>query len=210
LYVRAFCPAEQLVSGIAIGAAEPPVAFPNTLSAEIFARDIVPVVVSGLCVEARPVPITMLVTVPVEVMALQPNPVFVVHIRALLAALQDGTDMAVGTAEPDVPLATTVLFAMDGKSPITIPRNAGVAAPPEVGPAQKALALSLAETNVRVPPLVTGDPDTVKIAGAERATDVTVPVPDTVSHAGTPEAFSDRICVPLLFPAKAVQPDAPR
>jgi hypothetical protein len=64
------------------------------------------------------------------------------------------------------------------KSAETIPRKVGVAAPPEVGPANTVLAVWVARVMVKVPAVVTGEPETVKIAGAARATDVTVPDPD--------------------------------
>ena len=180
------------------------------LSAAIVARDSVPVVVRGDCVEASPVPITMLVTVPVPVIELHPKPVPLVQIRALEAPLQDGIAKAVGTAPLAVPFPTTVFAEIDGKSPITIARNAHGAAPPEVGPAANVFAVSFASTNVNVPALVTGDPDTVNSDGAESPTDVTVPLPEAVIHDGTPVELSAKTCVPLLFPAKLVQPDGPR
>lgn len=178
------------------------------MSAAIFANEMVPVVVIGPPV--NPVPVATLVTVPVLVSELQPNPVFVVHIRALLAPLHDGIAMAAGTADPLVPLAITVLAPIDGKSPITIPLNAGVVAPPEVGPAQKVFALSFALVSANVPDVVTGDPETVNSAGADIPTEVTVPVPAADIHDGTPDAFSDRTLVPLLFPVRLVHPDGPR
>ena len=63
---------------------------------------------------------------------------------------------------------------------------------------------------MRVPVVVTGEPDTVKIPGRASPTDVTVPVPDAVTHAGTPDEFSLSSCVPLEFPGKLVHPEGPR
>jgi hypothetical protein len=145
----------------------------------------------------------------VVVIELHPNPVAEVHVRALLAVLQDGTESAVGTALPPVPFPTTVFAPIEGKSPITIARNAGVVAPPEVGPAQNVLALSLALVIAIVPEVVMGFPETEKIAGAVRSTEVTVPVPAAEAHEGTPEEFSDRTLVPLALPVRLVQPDGP-
>ena len=50
----------------------------------------------------------------------------------------------------------------------------------------------------------------MNIFGKESATDVTVPVPEAVIHAGTPEAFSLRTEVPLVLPARLVHPEGPR
>ena len=64
-----------------------------------------------------------------------------------------------------------------GRSVATRDRKAGVPAPPLEGPAKMVFCPVLASVAVRVPLLVTGDPDTVRIDGRDRPTDVTVPVP---------------------------------
>ena len=53
----------------------------------------------------------------------------------------------------------------------------GVAALPDVGPAHTAFADWVAKVPAKVPDVVTGDPDTEKMAGRVRATLETVPVP---------------------------------
>ena len=62
-----------------------------------------------------------------------------------------------------------------GISAATMARNAGAAATPVVGPAKTVFAVCVARVSARVPLLVTGDPPTEKIAGADSATLVTVP-----------------------------------
>jgi hypothetical protein len=62
-----------------------------------------------------------------------------------------------------------------GISVVTSERNVGATAPPEVGPAQTWFALCVASVPVSVPDVVTGEPETVKIPGRERPTEVTVP-----------------------------------
>jgi len=171
------------------------------------ASDIVPVVVIGPPVS--PVPVATLVTVPVPVMLLQPNPELVVQIRADDAPLQDGTATALGTAEPEVALPSSVLALIDGKSARTRARKVGVPDEP-FGDANVRFWLCDASDPVNVPDVVTGDPDIVNMFGRAKPTDVTVPVPETVAHDGTPEALSERNCVPLILPIRLVHPDVPR
>ena len=64
-----------------------------------------------------------------------------------------------------------------GISAVTIARNVGVAAPPDVGPENMVFAVCVASDPVSVPDVVTGEPDTLKIAGSDKATLVTVPDP---------------------------------
>ena len=173
------------------------------------AREIVPVVVIGPPV--NPVPVAILVTVPVPVMELHPKPELVVHVRASAAAEQDGIDCWVAGAEPPVAFPRTVLEPIEGRSRALMTRKVGVVAPPLVGPAKKVFADWLANDPVSVPVVVTGDPVTVKtLPGRARPTEVTVPVPEATIQEGTPEAFSDRTVVPLLFPGRLVHPDGPR
>jgi hypothetical protein len=62
-------------------------------------------------------------------------------------------------------------------SPATSPLNVGAAAAPEVGPAQTRLALCVLRVSVRLPAVVTGDPETPNTdVGATRPTLVSVPV----------------------------------
>jgi hypothetical protein len=177
------------------------------LSAAIAANEIVPVRVIGPPV--NPVPVATFVTVPVPEMLLHPNPVPDVHVRAEIAVLHEGTESAVGTAPPLVPLPITVFPETDGRSPMSKERNVGVPLVPS-GDAKTEFPLCDASTPVSVPELTTGDPETVKMPGNDRATDVTVPVPDETIHDGTPDAFSDRTVVPLLFPGRLVHPLGPR
>lgn len=181
--MSAFCAAEQLVNAIPIGTAGLAVGFPSTLSALM--------VGSG------------------DVIVLQPNPVFVVHVNADVAAPHDGIDWAAGTATPDVALPRTVLDPMPGRSARSRARNVGVPDEP-FGDPKNRLAVCDAKVPIRVPVVVTGDPETVKIFGSANPTDVTVPVPAAGCHDGTPEEFSVRTCVPLLLPARPVHPDGPR
>ena len=74
-----------------------------------------------------------------------------------------------------------------GRSAATRDRKAGVPAPPLVGPAKIVFCPVLASVAVRVPLLVTGDPDTVRIDGRERPTDVTVPVPPEAAIVSEPD-----------------------
>jgi len=67
-----------------------------------------------------------------------------------------------------------------GKSFATNALNVGAAALPLVGPAHTLFAVCVAKANVNVPVVVTGLPDTVKIAGADNPTLVTVPEPAPV------------------------------
>jgi hypothetical protein len=66
-----------------------------------------------------------------------------------------------------------------GMSTFASARKVGAAAAPEAGPAHTVFADSLAFTKVKVPLLVTGDPETVNSGGAAKPTLVTVPVPAT-------------------------------
>jgi hypothetical protein len=81
------------------------------------------------------------------------------------------------------------LIVVDGISAFTIDLNVGAAADPVVGPANTRFADWLANVPVKVPDVVTGDPDTVIIEGRERATEVTVP-PVPVATRVPAEKFS--------------------
>ena len=63
-----------------------------------------------------------------------------------------------------------------GKSAVTSERKVGVAALPLVGPLQILLAAWVANDPVNVPLVVIGLPETEKIPGNAKATEVTVPV----------------------------------
>lgn len=64
-----------------------------------------------------------------------------------------------------------------GKSAITNALKVGTAAPPVVGPAYTKLADCELDVNVNVPVVVTGEPETLKMDGADNPTLVTVPPP---------------------------------
>ena len=74
-----------------------------------------------------------------------------------------------------------------GRSVATRDRKAGVPAPPLEGPAKMLFCPVLASVAVRVPLPVTGDPDTVRIDGRDRPTDVTVPVPPEAAIVSEPD-----------------------
>jgi hypothetical protein len=76
-----------------------------------------------------------------------------------------------------VPFTLVVLLSAAGISAATNARNVGAAALPVEGPAKTVFAVSVAKVPVNVPEVVTGEPLTVKIAGRESATLVTVPLP---------------------------------
>jgi len=67
-----------------------------------------------------------------------------------------------------------LLASWFGKSAATMARNVGAPAEPS-GAAKNVFAVCDASVKVSVPLAVTGDPETVKMDGAESATDVTVP-----------------------------------
>jgi hypothetical protein len=70
-------------------------------------------------------------------------------------------------------LPKRVVVAIEGKSASTIVLKVGAADAPEEGPAHTKLAPCVLSEKVSVPELVTGDPDTVKMDGADKPTDVT-------------------------------------
>ena len=177
------------------------------LLAAIDAREIVPVAVIGPPV--RPVPVSTDVTVPVPVIELHPNPVLVVHINADVAALHDGIENADGGAELPVKFVRTEFPPIEGKSAKTCALNVGTPDDP-LGEANIRFCVCEANTAVKLPEFVIGETVTVNMLGRANPTEVTVPVPDEVSHAGTPDAFSLSTCVPLLLPARLVHPDGPR
>jgi hypothetical protein len=77
---------------------------------------------------------------------------------------------------------TRYVAEMSGMSAATNARKAGVATPPDVGPANTVFAVCVAREIARVPDEVTGDPDTDKNEGTVCATLVTVPEPPGVPH----------------------------
>ena len=72
---------------------------------------------------------------------------------------------------PDTPLVKDI----KGISAATNDLNVGAKAPPDTGPANTVLEVSVAKPTARVPLVVIGDPDTVRKLGTVNATDVTVP-----------------------------------
>jgi len=91
----------------------------------------------------------------------------------------------VWTAMVSVPVARVIvvcekyisLYMTPVQSSLTSERNVGAAAAPVVGPAKIKLALCVASVVVRVPDVVTGLPLTLNMAGIDKATLVTVPLP---------------------------------
>src|SRR5579864_5454891 len=68
---------------------------------------------------------------------------------------------------------TPAVREIRGISAATRALKVGAAAAPLVGPARAVFAVWLARTAVRVPVVVTGEPETVRKDGRERATEVT-------------------------------------
>jgi len=94
-----------------------------------------------------------------------------------------------------------------GKSAGANERNVGAAALPDDGPANTKFAASVANAKVNVPLVVTGEPDTVKIPGADSPTLVTVPVPDGKS-AATNDLNVGAAALPEVGPAKTKLADS--
>lgn len=108
--------------------------------------------------------------------------VSVAYSKAVPALFTLNTCKAVPSAvSPVPPLAIAknpvVIFAASkfGISLATKALNVGAAATPDDGPANTLFATCVANVAVRVPELVTGEPETVKMEGSDKATDVTVP-----------------------------------
>ena len=78
--------------------------------------------------------------------------------------------------------------------------KAGVVAAPEEGPAKTTPDVWVAKVITKVPELVTGDPATEKIEGAERPTEVTVPeLPLVCAQVPSPrQKVPEFALVPLL------------
>ena len=70
---------------------------------------------------------------------------------------------------------TPVVREMEGMSAATRLLNVGVETPPDTGPANTVLAVSVDRPIASVPLVVIGVPDTVRKLGTVNATDVTVP-----------------------------------
>lgn len=103
------------------------------------------------------------------------------------------SDGIVSATDVTVPVPT-------GKSAVTSALKVGVTAAPVVGPANIVLADWVAKLKAKVPEVVIGDPATVKIDGAVRATLVT---------AVWNVASSLRKCVvPAEAPGSGTSPDA--
>ena len=83
-------------------------------------------------------------------------------------------------------------------------RNVGVAALPEVGPAQTVLAACVCRPSANIPELVTGDPLTLRMdAGAVRATLVTEPAVETATDTVSPPVL---VSVTLPLPETRFRP----
>jgi hypothetical protein len=104
-------------------------------------------------------------------------------VTAVLARFNVADDPSDTAPPPDKPVPAVMVtleycrapLVISGKSVKPMALNVGVAAPPDVGPAQKRLASWVASVAASVPALVTGDPLTVKMAGKLNPTLVTVP-----------------------------------
>src|SRR6185312_17287752 len=96
-----------------------------------------------------------------------------------------------------------------GKSAPTRPRKVGADAAPDVGPAQTALAICVFSDPVSVPVVVTGLPETVKMPGRDRPTDVTVPEP-TFDHCGLAPAPCVVRMRPVVPGGRTFHPDTSR
>jgi hypothetical protein len=91
---------------------------------------------------------------------------------------------ATQTALPyaSIPVANSPLHSVgavlnngDGISVAVKTRKVGIAAEPDTGPAKNVLVVSVFSVSAKVPELVTGLPDTVKMLGADKPTLVTTP-----------------------------------
>lgn len=103
---------------------------------------------------------------------------------------------------PVVILAASML----GRSAATSARNVGAPVTPS-GAANTAFALCVARARVSVPVVVTGDPVTLKMDGAARATLVTVPEPTViVCHDPSPRKNVVELATPLPKRAVAIVP----
>jgi hypothetical protein len=102
-----------------------------------------------------------------------------------------------------VPLVIFVASRL-GMSAATRALNVGTPVTPS-GAAKTTLAVCEVRVNVKVPLLVTGDPDTLKIDGALIPTDVTVPV-GIVCHEPSPRRYVVVLAVPLPSLAVAIVP----
>lgn len=103
-----------------------------------------------------------------------PTPEFAAHTGFVPAPAETGTN-------PDVAVPVAISSA-------TAVLKVGAAAAPLVGPANKVFAACVARTAVNVPLEVTGDPETVRKAGMDNATEVTVPVPVPGGTANVPSS----------------------
>src|ERR1035437_4517398 len=132
-----------------------------------------------------------IVTAPVAPLTLMPVPATL----EVTPVFESVTVPPNDTGEPATPRPVppvTVIAPEPGRSASTSARNVGAAGTPVPGPAKIVFAVSLASVPVSVPVVVTGEPDTVKIAGSARPTLVT-PVLLTVIE---PAPFAMLIPVP--------------
>ena len=88
----------------------------------------------------------------------------------LLVTGEPETVMMDGSAK-----ATEVTYDSAGISAVVKARKVGVAAAPDEGPAKIEFTACVVSVPVRVPLLVTGEPETVMMDGNARPTEVTVP-----------------------------------
>lgn len=119
---------------------------------------------------------------------LQPKPTFVVQMRPLVPPEQLVRPRAVGTAEPEVALPSTVFVLIVGKSARVIARKEYAPAPPVEGPARKAFCAML-PVAVKVSAGVEVAVATLVEKRVERLPAlklVTVPAPAGVAHVPSP------------------------
>jgi hypothetical protein len=121
---------------------------------------------------------------------------------ALSSVASPERDTAVAMFDPfptqSLPEASVFVIASDGRSAATSERNVGLLAPPVAGPANTMFADCVASVAESVPAPVTGEPETLKIDGSERPTEVTVPEPDPEATATHPRALFPFVSVIAL------------
>ena len=129
-------------------------------------------------------PVAVMVTAPVDALTLIPEPAVMLVTPVLVTVIAPPKDTGLPLTLIPVPALTVILefwrFALGmpvGKSATTSDRNVGTAAGPVLGPAYTVLADWVLDVNVSVPLVVTGEPLTLKMDGADSPTLVTEPPP---------------------------------
>ena len=106
---------------------------------------------------------------------------YVVPVWALMVTVVLSVQVVVhGLVDGRIPLPPEMLVTVPvpaGRSAVVSARNVGVVAEPVAGPENTVLAVWVASVPVKVPVVVTGEPDTVRmLLGSVRPTEVTVPL----------------------------------